>query len=338
MSQPDFRLGAFLLAPRFPGQTDHAALDRATRLAVAAEHAGLDEVWVAEHHFMPYGTCPDALTLAAYLLGRTERLHVGTAVSVLTTAHPVALAERARLLATVASGRFRLGVGRGGPWVDIEVFGSSLDRYDRGLPAALDLLRAALADPTVTGTADFPFREVPLVPTPAAPPTLHLACTSTASVELAAARGLPMLLGMHMTDQEKRAFVDHYRAHGGPTDADHVSTVVAHVADTREQAVADVLAAAPGWLAAGLAAHIPVDDRPRPSRDPLAYARLLCDLHPVGDPAHCARRLAEGARVSGIDHVIAMVEATGSAEHARRTLDHLGARRTPPGPDLGKLA
>ncbi|WP_026421246.1 LLM class flavin-dependent oxidoreductase [Actinokineospora inagensis] len=334
------KLGVFLLAARFPGQSDIDALTRSTALAIDADRLGLHDVWVAEHHFMSYGTCPDATTLAANILGATNRIDVGTAVSVLTTTHPLALAERARLLSIVSHNRFRLGVGRGGPWMDLEVFNSSLDRYNEGFPATLDLLLRALNDSTVENhDRYYDFRPVPMSPTPQAIPTVHMACTSTASVELAAAKKLPMLLGMHMTDEQKREFVDHYRSAGGPEDADHISTVVAHVADTREQAVEDVMTTAPGWLAQGLAAHVRVDGGPGPDRDPVAYARLLCDLHPVGDPAHCARKLRDGARGSGVDHVIALVEVTGSPGHARRTLDHLGrVVATPPGPDLGKLA
>src|SRR5690348_13183843 len=47
------RTGAFLLAAQFPGQGHAEALDRAVSAAVAAEHAGLDSVWLAEHHFVP---------------------------------------------------------------------------------------------------------------------------------------------------------------------------------------------------------------------------------------------------------------------------------------------
>ena len=106
------RVGSFVLAARFPGQGDGEALHRAVRSAEVAEEAGLDSVWLAEHHFVPYGTCPSAVTLAALLLGRTRRLRVGTAVSVLPTAHPVALGEQAALLHITSGGRFSLGVGR----------------------------------------------------------------------------------------------------------------------------------------------------------------------------------------------------------------------------------
>jgi alkanesulfonate monooxygenase SsuD/methylene tetrahydromethanopterin reductase-like flavin-dependent oxidoreductase (luciferase family) len=93
-------------------------LESTVAAAIAAEEAGFDDVWVAEHHFTSYGICPSAITLAGYLLGTTRRVAVGTAVSVLSTQHPVALAEQAALLDQVSGGRFRLGVGRGGPWID----------------------------------------------------------------------------------------------------------------------------------------------------------------------------------------------------------------------------
>lgn len=105
------RVGTFVLAAQFPGQGQGEALHRAVRSAEVAEEAGLDAVWLAEHHFVPYGVCPSAVTLAALLLGRTRRIRVGTAVSVLPSAHPVALGEQAALLHLTSGGRFSLGVG-----------------------------------------------------------------------------------------------------------------------------------------------------------------------------------------------------------------------------------
>ena len=100
---------------------------------------------------MPYGVCPSAVTLAGLLLGRTRRIRVGTAVSVLPNAHPVALGEQAALLHLASGGRFSLGVGRGGPWVDLEVFGTGLDAYEKDFPESLDLLLRWLREPRVAG-------------------------------------------------------------------------------------------------------------------------------------------------------------------------------------------
>ena len=80
-----FRAGLLVLSAQFPGQSHREVLDGAVAAAVATEHAGFDDVWFAEDHFMSYGLCPSAATLAAYVLGRTSQITVGTAVSVLST-------------------------------------------------------------------------------------------------------------------------------------------------------------------------------------------------------------------------------------------------------------
>ncbi|MFJ8472883.1 LLM class flavin-dependent oxidoreductase [Kitasatospora sp. NPDC094011] len=159
------RVGAFLLSAQFPGQSHGEALERTVRTAVEAERAGLDSVWLAEHHFVPYGVCPDAATLAALLLGRTRRIGIGTAVSVLSNRHPVALGEQAALLHLTSGGRFTLGVGRGGPWIDLEVFGSGVAAFETGFPERLDLLLRWLRGSRVGADGpQFAFPEVAVVP------------------------------------------------------------------------------------------------------------------------------------------------------------------------------
>jgi alkanesulfonate monooxygenase SsuD/methylene tetrahydromethanopterin reductase-like flavin-dependent oxidoreductase (luciferase family) len=219
MQPAEIRAGVLLLAAQFPGQRHGDVLSAAVRAAVAAEQAGFDDVWFAEHHFMSYGVCPSAATLAAYVLGRTSRIAVGTAVSVLSTQHPVALAEQAALLDQVSGGRFWLGVGRGGPWVDLEVFGTGLARYETGFAEGLDLLLAALTQGSVRGTGPaFTFDEVAMVPQPRTRPhpPLVVACTSRQTAALAAGRGLPMLLGLHTGDDGKAEMIGAYQAAARP--------------------------------------------------------------------------------------------------------------------------
>jgi len=170
-------------------------------LGVACYHAKTGAVELLLNH-------PSAVALAANLLGRTRRLLVGTAVCMLANRHPVALAEEAALLDHLSGGRFRLGVGRGGPWVDLEVFGTGLDRYEHGLADSLDLLLRWLERDRVGADGPrFRFREVAVVPRPATRPRspVVVAATSPATVEAAAARGLPLLLGLHAGDDHKAA-------------------------------------------------------------------------------------------------------------------------------------
>ncbi|MFG2503526.1 LLM class flavin-dependent oxidoreductase [Streptomyces sp. NPDC048441] len=353
------RVGSFVLAAQFPGQGQGEALHRAVRSAEVAEEAGLDTVWLAEHHFVPYGTCPSAVTLAALLLGRTRHMRVGTAVSVLPTVHPVALGEQAALLHLTSGGRFSLGVGRGGPWVDLEVFGSGLAAYEKGFPDSLDLLLRWLSEPRVASETDrFPFREVAVVPRPqealagvggpgaegpgtegpgAEGPEVIVACTSPASVRLAAERGLPMLLGMHVGDEEKAEMVAlwqrHARAAGRTPEevhrAAHVSAGVAQIADRRLEAAETLEKAMPGWLKQGLDAHVTVDGRKRAMRDPLAYTELLCKLHPVGTPQVCADRIAATSERTGITRFALLVEGSGDLATTEENVRRLGAEVLP---------
>jgi alkanesulfonate monooxygenase SsuD/methylene tetrahydromethanopterin reductase-like flavin-dependent oxidoreductase (luciferase family) len=346
------RVGSFVLAAQFPGQGQGEALHRAVRSAEVAEEAGLESVWLAEHHFVPYGTCPSAVTLAALLLGRTRHIRVGTAVSVLPTVHPVALGEQAALLHLTSGGRFSLGVGRGGPWVDLEVFGSGLEAYEKGFPDSLDLLLRWLSEPRVASdTGRFPFREVTVVPRPqealtgsvegtegaAGGPEVIVACTSPSSVRLAAERGLPMLLGMHVGDEEKAEMVAlwqrHARAAGRPPEevlrAAHVSAGVAQIADRRLDAAETLQKAMPGWLRQGLDAHVTVDGRARAMRDPLAYTELLCGLHPVGTPQLCADRIAATSERTGITRFALLVEGSGDLATTEENVRRLGAEVLP---------
>jgi alkanesulfonate monooxygenase SsuD/methylene tetrahydromethanopterin reductase-like flavin-dependent oxidoreductase (luciferase family) len=332
------RVGTFVLAAQFPGQSQGEALNRAISTADAAEEAGLDSVWLAEHHFVPYGVCPSAVTLAGLVLGRTRRIGVGTAVSVLPTTHPVALGEQAALLHLASGGRFTLGVGRGGPWVDLEVFGAGFDAFESGFPESLELLLRWLREPAVAARGPrYAFREVAVVPRTdeldgrAGPPVV-VACTSPATVKMAARHCLPMLLGMHCGDDDKAAMVELWRrtalSAGHPRDAvataGHVSAGVVQVADTRTDAVEMLLKTMPGWLQQGLSAYRTFDGSPRAMRDPHAYTELLCALHPVGPPRLCADRLAATAERTGITRFALLAEGSGDFDTTLENVARLG--------------
>jgi alkanesulfonate monooxygenase SsuD/methylene tetrahydromethanopterin reductase-like flavin-dependent oxidoreductase (luciferase family) len=321
---PTVRIGLFLLGARFPGRSSEQALATLPHYAATAEQHGFDEVFIAEHHFMPYGTCPSAITLAAALLGATRRIGIGTAVSVLSTTHPVALAEQAAMLSVLYPGRFTLGVGRGGPWVDLEVFGTGAAAHDEHFPESLQLLTRWLSgghDGTLGWNGQrHTFRPVPIVPRPPQPPPVLLACTSLRSARLAAQLGLPMLLGMHATDQEKAQLI---RVHGDPHAA-HAALAVAHVADTREQALTTLRTAMPGWLRDGLAAHTRLDGTPHSTRDPVAYTEHLLSIHPVGDPDYCTVTLRASINTTGISRLLLFVEGSGDPESITRNIARLG--------------
>jgi alkanesulfonate monooxygenase SsuD/methylene tetrahydromethanopterin reductase-like flavin-dependent oxidoreductase (luciferase family) len=230
-------------------------------------------------------------------------------------------------------------VGRGGPWVDLEVFGAGLAAYESGFPESVDLLLRWLREPAVGADGPrYAFREVPVVPRADEPegasgPPVVVACTSPDTVRLAAERGLPMLLGMHCGDEDKAGMVALWReaalAAGHPADtvatAGHVSAGVVQIADTRDEAAETLLKAMPGWLQQGLAAHRTYDGVPRAMRDPVGYTEQLCSVHPVGPPRLCADRLAATAERTGITRFALLTEGSGDLTATLENVARLGA-------------
>jgi F420-dependent oxidoreductase-like protein len=76
-----------------------------------ADRLGYQSVWTAE----AYGS--DAVTPAAWIAARTERIHVGTAIMQIPARTPTLAATTALTLDQLSGGRFRLGLGVSGPQV-----------------------------------------------------------------------------------------------------------------------------------------------------------------------------------------------------------------------------
>src|SRR5207244_11614753 len=86
-------------------------------LADAGEEWGLDVVWMAEMLVNPARSVLSApLLVASWIVARTKRLRVGTAVQLLPLNHPLRVAGEVTTLDHLSQGRFDFGVGRsGGP-------------------------------------------------------------------------------------------------------------------------------------------------------------------------------------------------------------------------------
>ena len=335
------RVGVFLLAARFPGQSEDEVLAATVQAAVAAERAGFDDVWLAEHHFMSYGICPSAVTLAGYVLGRTGRVDVGTAVSVLSAWHPVALAEQAALLDQVlgrpvpAGRRARRPVaGTRGPR---HRAGPVRARVRRGPgPAA----GRAVPRPGWRGGRVLRFREVPAAPSaPNAPAPAgrgggHHAGHGGSRPRPGGCRCCwgctPMTRGKREHDGPLRGGRGAVRrtAAGGRARGGGRRAGSRHPRGGPRACCARGL---PRWLGPGLAGYVPVDGRARPARDPDAYAEWLCRCSTRSAPPPTAPvPMAETVRRTGIGHLICMVE--GSGRPGCDPGEHRPARRRGPAP------
>lgn len=302
--------------------------------ATVAERAGFDAVWLAEHHFIRYGGCPSPPVMAAAILTATTRLRVGTAACILSNRHPVGLAEEAVMLDGISQGRFHLGVARGGPWVDLEVFGTGRDRFDAGFSEALDLLCEWLHGERVSADGRFfSFRQVPVWARPTDRLGVWVAATSMSTVDVAARRGLPLLLGVHATDGEKAALVERWRdvaqRHGhDPDAAEHGAVYLAFAADDHAQGASRLRSPMRRWLATGVGDYQRLDGT-RGSSDQAGYVDRLIDTHLVGEPEESAERLVASMRRTGVERALLMVEGADSLTEVTENIARLGAELLP---------
>jgi F420-dependent oxidoreductase-like protein len=103
-----------------------------------AERLGYDSVWTAE----AYGS--DAVTPAAWIAARTERIHVGTAIMQMAARTPAMTAMTAMTLDALSGGRFRLGLGVSGPQVVEGWHGQQFGKPLRKTREYVEVVRAVL--------------------------------------------------------------------------------------------------------------------------------------------------------------------------------------------------
>ncbi len=111
--------------------------------AVLAENVGIDAFGVGEHHRRDFAISAPEVMLAA-IAGKTERLLLGSAVTVLSTDDPVRVFERFSTLNAVSNGRAEVILGRGSFTESYPLFGYDLSNYDELFEERLGLFAQLL--------------------------------------------------------------------------------------------------------------------------------------------------------------------------------------------------
>lgn len=167
--------------------------------AVLAEAAGVDSYNIGEHYRPQHVDSAGQVILAA-IAGRTERIRLGTSVTVLSTQDPVRLYTEFATLDAASNGRAQLIVGRASSTESFPLFGFDLADYDTLFEEKLDLLTRLLRDQPVTwsGTVRPPLTEQHLHPAvaPGSIPTWVGVGGTPQSVVRAARYGLPLMIAI----------------------------------------------------------------------------------------------------------------------------------------------
>jgi probable LLM family oxidoreductase len=109
--------------------------------AVLADRVGIDAFGIGEHHRDDFAvTAPE--TVLAAIASRTERIKLGTAVTVLSSDDPIRVYERFATLDAVSNGRAEITLGRGSFVESFPLFGYDLDDYETLFTEKLDLFAA----------------------------------------------------------------------------------------------------------------------------------------------------------------------------------------------------
>lgn len=137
-----------LLLPHF---SQYSTWDRMIGMAPEIERLGFDSVWARDnlafsgHGFeLPGNRFVDPFIGLATIAGRTERLGIGTAVTI-PFRHPVETAQLVGSLGWTSRGRFELGMGPGTPSKPFELTGIPYESRIQLCKETVEVLRALSA-------------------------------------------------------------------------------------------------------------------------------------------------------------------------------------------------
>jgi len=187
---------------------------RALERIAIMDRGGYDAVWLAEHHFHSFSVCPSVHMMGVHVAARTQRLRIGTAVSLAAFYHPLRLAEEVALLDVLSGGRVNWGAGRGFDRTEFAAFGVPPEESASRFQEAVDVvLRAWSAERLTYAGQYFRCENVEVLPKPVQQPhpPVWLAASSPDAIRRAAAGGFTIMMDPHSTHREIASKRELYR-------------------------------------------------------------------------------------------------------------------------------
>ena len=117
--------------------------------AVLADELGLAFFGVGEHHRDDFAVSTPEVVLAA-IAGRTKSIHLGSAVTVLSSDDPIRVFQRFSTLDALSNGRAEVILGRGSFTESFPLFGYELNDYEKLFEEKLQLFAELLKEVPVT--------------------------------------------------------------------------------------------------------------------------------------------------------------------------------------------
>jgi alkanesulfonate monooxygenase SsuD/methylene tetrahydromethanopterin reductase-like flavin-dependent oxidoreductase (luciferase family) len=186
--------------------------------AAAAHRAGLDSLFVGDHHATPtfyYQNVP----MMGRLLAEWGDRPAGC-LFLLPMWNPVLVAEQVGTLAAIARGRFifQCGLGEGQP--QFAAMGAEIKQRPSAFEEAFGIIQRLLRGETVSGGRRFAFENATVALRPAEPVEYWIGGSARPAIDRAARLADGFLASPSLTLAEAREQIDYYRerctAHGRP--------------------------------------------------------------------------------------------------------------------------
>jgi probable LLM family oxidoreductase len=116
---------------------------------VLADRVGVDFIGIGEHHRSDFAVSAPEIVLAA-IAGQTERIRLGSAVTVLSSDDPIRVFQRFASLDAASNGRAEVILGRGSFTESFPLFGFELSQYETLFEEKLDLFAHLLTEQPIT--------------------------------------------------------------------------------------------------------------------------------------------------------------------------------------------
>lgn len=305
--------------------------------AVLADQVGLHFFGVGEHHRHEFAISSPEIVLAA-AAARTERIRLGTAVTVLSSDDPVRVYERFATLDAVSGGRAEVILGRGSFIESFPLFGYDLADYEVLFEEKLDLFARLRAERPVTwqGTTRASLQDADVYPKTENGLTAWVGVGgSPESVVRTARHGYGLMLAIIGGAPGRfRPYVDLFHRSLDSFSQERRPVGIhspGHIADTDEQAWEELypameanrnaIGAERGW-------------------PPYSRLQFQHDLGPegsvyAGSPERVARKIADTVRTLGADR-FDLKFSNGTLSHSRmmRSIELYGTRVAPMVADL----
>ena len=206
------RLSVLDLVPVREGESISQAMQAATDLARAAEAAGCNRFWVAEHHAMPGIAGGATSVVLAHIGNATNTIRIGSGGIMLPNHTPFQIAEQFGTLDALFPGRIDLGLGRApgaGPELQ-RALRKDLRAASEYFPQDVAELRALL-----TGEPELAIRATP---GHGADVEMWMLGSSLFGAQLAARLGLPYAFASHFAPDHLDAALAVYRRDFQPSE------------------------------------------------------------------------------------------------------------------------